>query len=149
MVKGATWILKQATCPNRPFSYRFLRRSSYSYMQVLPDMVLHFRNTLYNAMPTSAFRTAGLFSLSTLCSLFSLSSTWCSNNPSSSTINNSTITCSDIPRDRCHGLSQSVTRISRPDFTIMPAYCVVCHTWAINSVWACVRQGYCPHTTVR
>ena len=39
---------------------------------------------------------------------------------------------SDTPRDRCHGLNQSATRISGPDFTIMPAYCVVCRMRAIT-----------------
>ena len=32
---------------------------------------------------------------------------------------------SDISRDHCHGLNQSATRKTGPDFTIMPAYSVV------------------------
>ena len=56
---------------------------------------------------------------------------------------------SDIPRDHCHGLTQSATRISGPDFTIIPAYCVVCRARAITGVWAREQQGDCRHTTVR
>ena len=39
---------------------------------------------------------------------------------------------SDIPYDHRHGLNQSVSRISRPDFTIRPPYSVVCRMWAIT-----------------
>ena len=34
------------------------------------------------------------------------------------------------------------------DFTIMPAYCAECRSWAITGAWARVQQGYCPHPTV-
>ena len=35
------------------------------------------------------------------------------------------INYSDISHDRCHGLNEPATRISGPDFTLMPAYSVV------------------------
>ena len=48
----------------------------------------------------------------------------------------------DISRDRCHSLNQSATRISGPDFTIMPAYSVV-------QQYAGLKLVSGPHRTVR
>ena len=49
---------------------------------------------------------------------------------------------SDISHDRCHGLKQSMTRISAPDFTILPAYSVV-------QKYAGLKLVSGPHSTVR
>ena len=54
---------------------------------------------------------------------------------------------SDIPCDRCHGLNQSATRICGHDFTIMPAYCVVCRMRAITPPYAGNKRCLGPRTT--
>ena len=56
-------------------------------------------------------------------------------------------TSSDMPRDCCHGLNQSVTIIGGHDIMIRPAYSVVCRMRAITLSYAGNKQCLGPLTT--